>query len=112
VTHGRRNKRQRLRQAGSNREINERLVEDHLLFRDEHRQLLNSQLILTDIAQKQAETLNTFQVTLNTLQETMKRVVEEKFAQLAEAQKNADDRMPAFILAVDDIIRRPPPQER
>lgn len=101
----------------------ERLVEDHLVFRDEHRQLLKAQVILTDIVQKQAETMNTFRETLNTFRETLgtfqgtlgtlqegMRVLDRKMAELAEAQKNADDRMAALIVTVDDIIRRPPRQ--
>ena len=94
----------------------ETLVEDHLLFRDEHRQLLKAQVILADTVQKQADTMSALQETMGTLQGALGihqeaiKVLEAKFAELAEAQKNADDRMAALIVTVDDIIRRPPPQ--
>jgi len=87
----------------------DRLVEDHILFRVEHRQLLKAQVILTDTVQKQAEALGTLREAVGSHQEAIK-VLEGKLAELADAQKNADDRMAALIVTVDDLIRRPPLQ--
>ena len=78
-------------------EILEVLVNEHVQFHEDHRQLLKAQVVLYDSVQKFAETLT-----------EMHRKTEEKLADLATAQRNADERMAALIITVDDLIRRPP----
>jgi hypothetical protein len=75
------------------------LINEHIDFRQEHRELLKAQVVLYDSVQKLTDA---------------HRKTEEKLAQLATrhdelaaAQRNADDRMAALIVTVDDIIRRP-----
>ncbi len=64
------------------------LVNEHIEFHEEHRELLKAQVLLTDAQRK----------------------TDEKLSELAAAQRNADDRMAALIVTVDDIIRRTPRQ--
>ena len=59
------------------------LIEDDVQFREEHKQLLTAQVLLTDRVDKLA---------------------------LAEAQRHIDDRLNAPISLVDDIARHRPPQ--
>lgn len=68
------------------------LIEDHLKFRDDLRQLLTAQVLLTDRVDKLAITVQ----------------------ELAESQKHTDDRLNALIHVVDDWITRgipPPPRQ-
>jgi len=69
------------------------LVNDHIAFREEHRQLLKAQVILYDTVQKLVEA---------------QTASDRKLAELAETQKHTDERMAALIGTVDDLIRRPP----
>jgi len=62
------------------------LIEDHVQFREEHKQLLTAQVLLTG---KMAE-----------LTEAQK--------QLTEAQKHTDERLNALITIVDGVIRKRP----
>lgn len=62
------------------------LIDDHLRFRDDLRQLLTAQVVQGDRIDK--------------LVEAQKQVV--------EAQKDTHERLDALILTVDDLIRRPP----
>jgi hypothetical protein len=67
------------------------LVEDHLKFRDDLRQLLIAQVVLTDRVDKLAVTVH----------------------ELTESQKHTDDRLNALIHVVDDWITRGiPPSPR
>jgi hypothetical protein len=62
----------------------ERLVADHLTFRDEHRALLTAQVLLTDRMDKLTVTMQ----------------------ELAEAQKHTDARMGVLIHMMDEFIRK------
>jgi hypothetical protein len=62
------------------------LVNEHVQFHEEHRQLLKAQVVLYDSVQKLTDNL----------------------AALAAAQQHTDERMAALIVTVDDLIRRPP----
>ena len=64
------------------------LIEDHLKFSEEHKQLLTAQVVLTDRVDK--------------LTIAVREVV--------EAQKHTDERLNALITVVDGIIRNRPPQ--
>jgi hypothetical protein len=72
----------------------ERLMEfqDHVQFREEHKQLLTAQVVLTDRLGRLAQTLDT------------------AGRQLTEVQRHTDDRLNALIAVVDDLIRKRPPQ--
>jgi hypothetical protein len=72
----------------------ERLMEfqDHVQFREEHKQLLTAQVVLTDRLGRLAQTLDT------------------AVRQLTEVQRHTDDRLNALIAVVDDLIRKRPPQ--
>jgi hypothetical protein len=73
----------------------ELLIQDHLAFRDEHRQLLTAQVVLTDRVDK--------------LTQRMDKGA-ERMDRLAETSQRADERMDALIAVVDGIVRRQPPQ--
>ena len=68
------------------------LVNEHIAFANEHKQLLTAQIVLTDRVDRLA------------------RQVEESHRELREAQKHTDDRLNALISVVDDLIRKRPPQ--
>ncbi len=72
----------------------ELLIQDHLAFRDDLRQLLTAQVALTERVDKLAQRVD----------ELAKSVQE-----LRESQKDTDERMNALIGVVDDIVRRSPP---
>jgi hypothetical protein len=76
-------------------EILEVLVNEHIQFHEEHRQLLKAQVLLYDATQKLAEA----QTDTNL-----------KVAELAAAQKHTDENLAALIIVVDSIVRRLPPQ--
>jgi hypothetical protein len=78
------------------------LIEDHLKFRDEHRQLLTSQVVLTDRVDKLA-------VAMAELARVQQRA-DERLIKLAEAQEHTDGRINALINVVDDLVRKRPPQ--
>ena len=69
------------------------LIDDHLKFRDDLRQLLTAQVVQADRIDK--------------LVEAQKQIVEAQ-KQMVEAQKDTHERLDALILTVDDLIRRPP----
>jgi len=62
------------------------LVNEHIDFHEEHRELLKAQVLLYDAQRK----------------------TDGEMALLAAAQRNADERMAALIITVDDLVRRPP----
>jgi hypothetical protein len=68
------------------------LIDDHLNFQEEHKQLLTAQVVLTDRLDRLAQT------------------VKDIAAAQAEAQKHIDERLNALINIVDDIVRKRPPQ--
>jgi hypothetical protein len=68
------------------------LIEDHVRFSDEHKQLLTSQILLTDRVDKVAGTLDT------------------AIKELSASQQHTDERLNALIAVVDDLVRRRPPQ--
>jgi len=71
------------------------LIEDHVQFREEHKQLLTAQVVLTDRVHKLAITMDTAVIAIRAL---------------TAAQRHTDDRLNALISAVDDIVRHRPPQ--
>ena len=74
----------------------EMLVNEHIQFHEEHRQLLKAQVLLYDATQKLAQA----QTDTNT-----------KLAELAAAQKHTDENLAALINVVDNLVRRPPQQQ-
>jgi hypothetical protein len=74
-------------------EMLEVLVNEHIQFGEEHRQLLKAQVLLYDAVQKIAEA---------------QIESDRSLAELAQAQKHTDERMAALIGTVDDLVRRPP----
>jgi methyl-accepting chemotaxis protein len=113
----------------------ELLIEDHLKFRDEHKSLLTSQVLLTDRVDKLASTVADLSSTVADLSSTVADLASttadlasttadlvsttgklsqrmddlaETMKEVAEAQKHADQRMDALIAVVDGMIRRPP----
>jgi hypothetical protein len=66
----------------------ELLVDDHVLFRDEHKRLLTAQVVLSDQMSK----------------------LSDQMSKLAEAQKHTDERLNDLIGVVDGMIRNRPPQ--
>ena len=69
------------------------LVNEHIDFHEEHRELLKAQVLINDAQCKTDEKLAQLAVL---------------HQDLAAAQRNADERMAALIVTVDDLIRRPP----
>jgi methyl-accepting chemotaxis protein len=99
----------------------ELLIEDHVKFRDEHKSLLTSQILLTDRVDRLAattgnlaETVGNLTEKMDMLAETVKQVAEAQKElsasqkELSEAQKHTDERMNALIAVLDDLIRRRP----
>ena len=64
------------------------LIDGHLKFQEEHKQLLTAQVVLTDRLDRLAQTVK----------------------EITEAQKHTDERLNALIAVVDDIVRKRPPQ--
>lgn len=73
------------------------LIEDHLKFRDDLRQLLTAQVLLTDRLDQLTVRVDKVAVTVQ---------------ELAESQQHTDDRLNALIHVVDDWIRGIPPPPR
>jgi len=71
------------------------LIEDHVQFREEHKQLLTAQVVVTDRVDKLAITMDTAVIAIK---------------DLTAAQRHTDDRLNALISVVDDIVRHRPPQ--
>ena len=65
----------------------ELLIDDHVRFQDDLKQLLTAQVVLTDRVDKLTVSVAT----------------------LAEAQKHTDERLNALISIVDGLIRKQPP---
>ncbi len=68
----------------------ELLIDDHVQFREEHKALLTSQVLLTDKVGKLADELKVLAT------------------QTAERFAATDERLNALIHVVDGLIRRPP----
>ena len=77
------------------------LVNEHIQFHEEHRQLLKAQVILYDTTQK------LYDITQNLAQ--AQTDTNAKLAELAAAQKHTDQNLAALINVVDNLVRRPPP---
>jgi hypothetical protein len=77
----------------------ELLLDDHVLFREEHKHLLTAQVLLTDSLAKLVEA-----------QKATEQRLTERLADLAEAGKHTDERLNALINVVDDLVRKRPPQ--
>ena len=77
----------------------ELVIQDHLAFRDDLRQLLTAQVVLTERVDQLTQRVD----------QLVKSVQE-----LRESQKDTDNRMNALIAVVDDIVRRslPPATQR
>ena len=75
------------------------LVNEHIQFHEEHRQLLKAQVLLYDATQKLAQAFVQSQTDTNA-----------KFAELAAAQKHTDENLAALINVVDSVVRRLPAQ--
>jgi hypothetical protein len=71
------------------------LIEDHVQFREDHKLLLKSQVVLTDRVDKLAITMDNAIIAIK---------------DLTDAQRHTDDRLNALISVVDDIVRHRPPQ--
>jgi predicted ATPase with chaperone activity len=84
----------------------ELLVEDHLKFRDQHRQLLTAQVGLTDLVDKLTARVDKVAVSVADLMETQKHTDER----LNALWEHTDERLSALIDVVDDLIRKRPPQ--
>jgi hypothetical protein len=69
-------------------ELLEVLVNDHIQFHEEPRQLLKAQVLLYDATQKLAQAQT----------------------ELAVAQKHTDENLATLINVVDSVVRRLPPQ--
>jgi hypothetical protein len=83
-------------------ELLEVLVNDHIQFHEEPRQLLKAQVLLYDTVQKLTEAQASFDQRLATLVTSQ--------AQLAAAQQHTDENLAALINVVDSVVRRLPPQ--
>ena len=95
------------------------LIDDHLKFRDEHRQLLTAQVLLTDQVGKLTDSVGTLALTVQQLAVALEALagrvdtLAASIAELTESQKHTDERLNALINVVDDLVRkRPPPQSR
>jgi len=75
------------------------LIDDHAQFREEHKLLLTSQVLLTDEVRKLAE----YQ---RHTHEELRRAEERLNALIA----HTDERLNALIAVVDDVVRKRPPQ--
>jgi CII-binding regulator of phage lambda lysogenization HflD len=75
----------------------ELLIDEHMKFSQEHKQLLTAQVVLNDQLEKLTDRVDKLAVAVQ---------------ELREAQKHTDDPLNALIHIVDDWIRRtPPPQQ-
>jgi uncharacterized HAD superfamily protein len=79
----------------------ELLIDDHVQFREEHKALLTSQVLLTDKVDKLADELKAL------AQQTDRRIA-ELAQQTKERFAETDERLHALINVVDGLIRRPP----
>ena len=77
----------------------ELLINDHVQFQQEHKQLLTAQIVLTERVDKLAASVQ------ETREETRAMIRE-----LQESQRHSDERLNALIAVVDDIVRKRPPQ--
>lgn len=75
----------------------ELLISDHVQFREEHKALLTSQILLTDKVDKLSDELK-----------ALAKHTDERFAEVAERFAATDERLNALINVVDGFIRRPP----
>lgn len=76
------------------------LVNAHIDFAQEHRQLLTAQVVLTDRIDRLAQEVDRLTGRVDKIASQLSEVV--------EAQKHTDERLNALISTVDDIVRKPP----
>ena len=74
------------------------LITDHLAFSDEHKQLLTSQVILTDRLDKLAITVKELGTKTDERLNALKQ-------EIAELQKDSDERLNSLIRIVDQLVR-------
>jgi cell division septum initiation protein DivIVA len=75
------------------------LIDDHVQFQQEHKQLLTAQVVLTDRLDRLTDRVDRLTQTVQELAEAQ-----------AEARKSTDEKLDALIHIVDDLIRKRPPQ--
>jgi len=73
------------------------LIDDHVQFRDEHKQLLTSQVLLTDRLDKLAQIVS-----------EEHKATADRFKEIGERFKETDEKLNALIKIVDGMIRNPP----
>jgi hypothetical protein len=96
----------------------ELLIDDHIQFREEHKQLLTAQVLLTDrldkltqtVAEAQKTMVELFRQTEERFMQTDERFMQtdERFRQTDERLKQTDERLNALIAIVDGMIRNRP----
>jgi seryl-tRNA synthetase len=91
----------------------ELLIDDHLRFSDDLKQLLTAQVLLTDAQRRTEENVQKIAAAQKELTEALaaaQKDLRKELAELAEAQKHTDERLNALINVVDDLVRNRPPQ--
>ena len=82
------------------------LIDDHVQFQQEHKQLLTAQVVLTDRLDRLAQTVKE----MADAQAKARKEQAEARKEQTEAGKSIDDRLNALINILDDLIRKRPPQ--
>jgi hypothetical protein len=75
----------------------ELLIDDHVQFQVEHKQLLTAQIVLTDRLDKLAQAVS-----------EERKATAERFKEAAERSKETDEKLNALIKIVDEMIRNRP----
>ena len=88
-------------------EMLEVLVNEHIQFGEEHRQLLKAQVLLYDSVQNLYNTVQQLGEAQSVTEQRLAGLATAQ-AQLTGAQQHTDERMAALIAVVDGLIRRPP----
>ncbi len=83
------------------------LVNEHIQFSEEHRQLLKAQVLLYDGVQNLYNTVQQLGEAQSVTEQRLAELATAQ-AQLTGAQQHTDERMAALIGVVDGLIRRPP----
>lgn len=106
------------------------LVNEHMDFAREHRQLLTAQVLLTDRIDRLTERLDRLAVRVDQVTSDVGRINERapyfddrlrqiddrldrvagQLGEIAEAQKRTDEKLKALIITVDKIVGNPPRQ--
>jgi seryl-tRNA synthetase len=91
----------------------ELLIDDHLRFSDDLKQLLTAQVLFTDAQRRTEENVQKIAAAQKELTEALaaaQKDLRKELAELAEAQKHTDERLNALINVVVDLVRNRPPQ--